>query len=301
MCRHSYRTRDMFNVPVECKCNSCITCLRTNRTFWYHRILSDVSACQRFANRGSSFVTLTLAPKKDVYNPPLDKRHLTLFWKLARKRIDYKLNYYAIGDYGGRTQRTHYHAILIGVPSEHASMICRRDWLHGFYDVEPAVSSNINYVVSYMQRQNNAQKRLYEKLGYQAPFATMSHGIGYSLFTRDMDLLLSEGKYWFKGRKYSLPPYWKAKFATKLLPLDFSQYEAVASRLGFPSPQDYLEYRAFVAEQNALKRARNKFDPPQGLKNLPHSSNPVDIYRKSFNSLKVSSYEDSIDFILRSL
>jgi len=61
----------------------------------------------------NSFVTLTyedkhLPPDGNLHYPDLQK-----FWKRLRKEIG-ELRYYAVGEYGGKTNRPHYHACIFG-------------------------------------------------------------------------------------------------------------------------------------------------------------------------------------------
>lgn len=67
------------------------------------------------------FLTFTYN-KESLPNPPtLIKRHMQLFFKKLRKMIwqEYpdnpKIKYFMCGEYGGQTNRPHYHAIVYGV------------------------------------------------------------------------------------------------------------------------------------------------------------------------------------------
>ena len=59
MCNHMYHTRDIYGKPVKVPCGSCVTCRRTQSTFWSHRIQSDIAHLEK-SGIGSSFVTLTI-------------------------------------------------------------------------------------------------------------------------------------------------------------------------------------------------------------------------------------------------
>lgn len=67
------------------------------------------------------FLTFTYN-KENLPNPPsLDHRHIQLFYKRLRKHIwktnpdNPKIKYLTCGEYGGQTNRPHYHAIVFGV------------------------------------------------------------------------------------------------------------------------------------------------------------------------------------------
>ena len=147
MCNHMYHTRDIYGHPVKVPCGSCVTCRRTQSTFWSHRIQSDISYLDK-SGIGSSFVTLTI--ESDT-TPVLRKSDLQKFFKRLRKSCpDYPFKYLAIGDYGENTFRPHYHALLIGFPPELSAFV-RKNWSLGFVDVDAVCTGNVNYVVRYMQ------------------------------------------------------------------------------------------------------------------------------------------------------
>ncbi|WNK13252.1 MAG: replication initiator protein [Microvirus sp.] len=89
---------------LQVPCGKCIGCQKTKSQVWsvrlYHESLQHERNC---------FVTLT-------YNEPcpktINKRDLQLFFK--RLRHVHRLRYFACGEYGTRTRRPHYHAIIFG-------------------------------------------------------------------------------------------------------------------------------------------------------------------------------------------
>ena len=104
MCNHMYGTRDIYGHPVKVPCGSCVTCRRTQSTFWSHRIQSDIAELEK-SGTGSSFVTLTL--ESDT-TPILRKSDLQKFFKRLRKSCpDYPFKYLAIGYYELNTPRQH--------------------------------------------------------------------------------------------------------------------------------------------------------------------------------------------------
>ena len=257
MCNHMYHTRDIFGRPVKVPCGSCVTCRRTQSTFWSHRIQSDISHLEK-SGAGSSFVTLTI--ESDT-TPILRKSDLQKFFKRLRKSCPaYPFKYLAIGDYGENTFRPHYHALLIGFPPELSAYV-RKNWSLGFVDVDAVCTGNVNYVVRYMQAQTPTEKAKFARLGLQEPFSLTSQGIGQSLFDK-----CDNGYYRFKGVKYKIPLYWQGKLNVPPQPADLSRYIDVARRNGFSNPQAYLEYKSRVAEECITRSNRNKLKPAQGIK-----------------------------------
>lgn len=268
MCEHMYSTRTIFGEPIKVPCGSCITCSSTKQRFFSHRIQSDVSALGR-KGIGSSFVTLTY--NDDPHS--ISKDEFQRFFKRLRKNSDYKFSYLALGDYGGQTQRPHYHFIGIGLPTEVAEHYSRKSWKKGFIDVEPATSSNINYIVRYISKFDSNYKQQFSDSGVEQPFSLKSLGIGQSLFDQQYDYIRDTGRYFWNGHSYAVPAYWLAKLGVIPQRADLSGYTATAHRLGFADAQSYLNYRSKVKELASMRRCQNMLKPPQGLKYLPDHSN----------------------------
>ena len=93
---------------LEIPCGKCILCRKQKAAEWSLRMYHELSTSQK-----ASFVTLTYDDTKLPANQTLVKAHLQNFMKRLRKRIEpEKLRYYAVGEYGDKTQRPHYHMIL---------------------------------------------------------------------------------------------------------------------------------------------------------------------------------------------
>lgn len=61
----------------------------------------------------NSFITLTYDDAHTPEHNSLRYDDLRQFWKRLRRRVG-KLSYYAVGEYGGTTNRPHYHACIFG-------------------------------------------------------------------------------------------------------------------------------------------------------------------------------------------
>lgn len=150
----------------------------------------------------------------------LHKGHLQSFFKRLRRSHErastYRgIKYYACGEYGGKTNRPHYHVILFG--SEPTEII--KNWGFGkvhFGRVEPA---SIGYVLKYMSKPSKIPK--HKKDDRLKEFAIMSKGLGKNY------LQSSKMVQWHKddllnrmyvnipdGKKASMPRYYKDKLYT---------------------------------------------------------------------------------------
>lgn len=97
-------------------CGKCPACRMDYSRTWANRMIIELHDMNNLA----VFLTLTYNPQSLPRNergkPTLDKRHLQLFWKRLRKKFPgRKIRYYVAGEYGPKTHRPHYHAIVFGL------------------------------------------------------------------------------------------------------------------------------------------------------------------------------------------
>lgn len=139
---------DPFPVP----CGKCCGCRMDRAREWKDRLVLESSYY-----RHVYFLTITY--DDDHLPPALEKRDLQLFFKRMRKRIS--LRYFACGEYGDKTHRPHYHAILfmdlplplsgIGVNRYHSPLVSEC-WSVGLHEVSEANASTIAYVAGYCNK-----------------------------------------------------------------------------------------------------------------------------------------------------
>lgn len=97
-------------------CGKCVGCRMDYSRTWADRMLIELSDNENQA----FFLTLTYnpehLPRSNKNVPTLCKRDLQLFWKRLRKAFSgRKIRYYIAGEYGPKTHRPHYHAIVYGI------------------------------------------------------------------------------------------------------------------------------------------------------------------------------------------
>jgi len=114
----------------------------------------------------SSFITLTLSDEHLPSPPSLDPRHLELLWK--RMRPGARFSYYACGEYGERSRRPHYHAILFGWWPDDAkrwkesavgplfkSSFLEARWGLGFVSLSAVSMATMVYVAKYVLKRDD--------------------------------------------------------------------------------------------------------------------------------------------------
>lgn len=185
LCKKPYRKG-----PQQFGCGQCLPCRINHKRTWTMRLYLEFL---EWHDKGlpAAFITLTYNPKSHPTDGSLNKRHLQLFLKRLRKALEpHEIRYYAVGEYGEKTWRPHYHLIIFGIgPMQ--SMIIQKAWsdssgdpmghIHVGQNVE---LSAIQYCVSYLVNGKKGRGRtLTAPDGTQrAPeFAVMSlrPGIGY--------------------------------------------------------------------------------------------------------------------------
>jgi len=94
--------------PIQVPCSTCILCREEQARQWAIRITHEAQSWDE-----SSFLTLTYHDSHLPENGSLNYADLQKFWKRLRKAIG-PLRYYAVGEYGDKSYRPHYHACLFG-------------------------------------------------------------------------------------------------------------------------------------------------------------------------------------------
>jgi len=219
--KNMYNQDLMINVP----CGKCINCLKRRASDWSFRLEQEVKV-----SSSACFLTLTYEnpPKTDLGYHTLKKRDFQTFLKRLRKLVPVKmennrnvnkLKYYACGEYGTRTQRPHYHAVLFNLPHwliANPQQISDT-WKNGHIHIVNNNLKTINYVVGYMQKQGMV--KLNEQDNRAPEFSLMSKGMGNAYLTDAMIQYYRSRKLFCivkeEGQIISMPRYYKNIIYTK--------------------------------------------------------------------------------------
>jgi hypothetical protein len=146
-------------------CGKCNFCLQARRVDWSFRL------CQELRDSSAAhFLTLTYEVEPEG---GLVKRDLQLFLKRLRKLNSQGVRYYAVGEYGTRTFRAHYHAIMFNVDQMVIHQL-EKLWSHGHVLCGTVTPASIHYVTKYHVNASG------DATGRAPPFCCMSRkpGIG---------------------------------------------------------------------------------------------------------------------------
>lgn len=165
---------------VSVPCGKCIPCLMNKRAEWCFRLEQE-----HRVSKSAHFVTLTYDQKHLRTDNSLEKRDLQLYLKRLRKKDEtQRIRYYAVGEYGSKNGRPHYHIILFNSNERDI----RLSWVDangasiGLVHVGRVNPASVAYVTKYV-----IQKPLHND-EREKPFATMSrrYGIGAHYLSDNM-------------------------------------------------------------------------------------------------------------------
>lgn len=134
------------------------------------------------------FLTLTYRDEELPDDAMLCKRDLQRYIKSVRNfyRTKRRIRYYACGEYGERTHRPHYHAILFGVYVHEASAVSQL-WPHGGVAVGTVTPESIQYVAGYVCKK--LSKKEDPKCAQEFAIMSLKPGIGYPALDKILELL----------------------------------------------------------------------------------------------------------------
>lgn len=238
-----YIAKHEISVP----CGKCAFCGATRRTDWATRLHYEA-----LKHTDKKFVTLTYATPHltwDHNQPQLVKSDLQKWFKRVRK-AGYKIRYYAVGEYGSKTMRPHYHVILFGdVPDEHI----RKSWPLGQVHIGNVTQASIAYTLGYL-----VNKKWTWTHHRTPPFSLMSTkpALGANYLTADMIAWhKSDRKNYviLDGQKRHLPRYYKNKIFSKI---DHVRIAVKAQKEDFKRQVAWLRHpsRARMANPLAYRR-----------------------------------------------
>lgn len=91
-------------------CGQCMPCRMNRRRLWTHRIMLE-----SIVHEHCAFATLTYNNDNLPEGGTVVPSHLQLFMKRLRKRLDKRIRFFGVGEYGDDFERPHYHLALFGV------------------------------------------------------------------------------------------------------------------------------------------------------------------------------------------
>lgn len=235
----SQTCKDRKDDFIEIPCNRCIDCRLKRSREWANRCMMELAF---YEPSECWFVTLTYDDAHimtygndiDVFDHTLMKKDLQDFWKRLRihavrnESCNRKIRYFACGEYGDKTFRPHYHAIIYGIPwidinswemsksgnKLFRSPILEKIWSNGIVCVSPVTWNTCAYTARYtMKKSNGRDNDFYLDIGLEPEFLTMSRrpGIARDYYELHKDHIYEFDEIILKGDKDALkikPPHY---------------------------------------------------------------------------------------------
>lgn len=237
--------------PIDLPCGKCIGCRADQSLMWSVRCYHESTLHDK-----TSFITLTYSDELLPPDGKLVKSDLQKFFKRIRK--DYpprSLRYFACGEYGDKTNRPHYHAILFGEnflndrldinENLYTSQTLQNYWKYGHVSIAPVTMASICYVCGYVTK----------KMDDPDTFNLMSRrpGIGHDWLTRYHDDLARTGMVTIEGRQWPIPKRyleWEAEHLDHLP--EIRQQQAIENK------KDRIQLRNLEKNRQSKWKERNR-------------------------------------------
>lgn len=193
-------------------------CRITRTREWSIRIMHELDHW----NAVGSFVTLTYDEEHVPINTcpaewscaPLVKDHLTRYIKRLRKSLGKnKIRYYAVGEYGEKHNRPHYHLIIFGLGPESEEI--DEAWKYGIVYKGDVSYKSAQYVAAYVQKKlyGKREKEYGDKI---PPYSVMSKGLGKAFCDENSETLVDTLSVTINGKPAGLPRYYRKRLGDRI-------------------------------------------------------------------------------------
>lgn len=213
---------------IKVPCGQCWGCRLEQSRLWALRCMHELKQHEH-----AQYVTLTysdenIPPHNSLHKPHLQEFYKRLRQKIVRDKLPYKIRHYSCGEYGEKTERPHYHAIIYGLdlPDKtyykhhngfnlYKSAWLEKIWKNGHVTIGNVSFESCAYVARYIMKKVNGKKFLQTYFTFdkdtglvlterQQEFTVMSRkpGIGrefYDQYRSDMYQYGTDGRCIIRG------------------------------------------------------------------------------------------------------
>lgn len=217
------------NTGVQVPCGKCPNCRSNRASAWSFRLMQEEKV-----SFSSYFITLTYNTDhvpilKTSGYMSLNKSDLQKFFKRLRKLSTIPIRYYAVGEYGGKTFRPHYHIILFNSnPCDVARAWSLDNKSLGDVHYGSVTEASVGYTLKYITKRPRIP--VHQNDDREREFSLMSKGLGKNYLSKEMiNYHLGLGYVdqqgvindrmnctLYDGKKISMPRYYKDKLYNKL-------------------------------------------------------------------------------------
>lgn len=170
----------------------------------------------------STFITLTYNPENCPKSNSISKRELQLFLKRLRKHTKIKFRYFAVGEYGSKSLRPHYHAIVFGIGIDIMQENITKAWQLGMTHVGQVTAQSAAYVAHYTTKKNVNFKLNNPELEPEFTLMSRRPGLGMdwaykiALAYQARHIKFEGTTYRTNGKVYPIDPYMRRTIHRRL-------------------------------------------------------------------------------------
>lgn len=268
-------------------CGRCRNCRINRRREWTGRLL--LHHCGH--EGASAFVTLTYRPEEVHVDDkgrgvlwPVDIRN---FLQRVRRSVG-PLTYVVVGEYGERSGRPHYHALL-WVPDirTDVSRVVGEAWDVGFVHVGDISEASIAYTCAYVLKRMTSEDD--ERLEGRPPeFGRYSHGLGVpaiaalrAIARPNVDgVLVIPREFRIFGKRWPIPRYIRRKLREEGYEFEKSQGEVQEREFvsllrecsAAAAAEELARFRAEVAGERAVRQEQARVRSTRNLEVKRHET-----------------------------
>lgn len=217
---------------ITVRCGQCIECRLRRSAAWATRCVHESSLYAR-----NCFITLTYSPEHIPHGGTLVLKHYQDFMKRLRKRMGEGIRFFHCGEYGEKTQRPHYHAILFNMDFDdkvpwkvrdeytyYNSKILTDLWGYGHTAIGEANFLTAAYVARYVTKKitGPTAQQHYERLNLQTG-----------------EIIDLKSEYVTMSRRPGIGKLWFDKYKTDVYPSDEVVIERGDKMIKLPPPKYY--------------------------------------------------------------
>lgn len=254
---------------LQVPCGTCICCREE-----YARQAAIRIAHEATCHETNSFVTLTYNDANLPTFGSLDYRHLTLFLKRLRRSVG-ALRYYAVGEYGDRSLRPHYHLCIFGHDFTDNRIITRMSphllwtqealttcWGLGRVEVGALTFETARYTASYVTKKLRSKQRYVridettgELVAVEQPKAFMSDNLGKDWWIQYGQQLEHNDYVIINGKKQK-PPKAYDKWLAQIKPQTIQEIKTNREKKAKPTSKQQNRARARTAHARVKQKSK---------------------------------------------
>lgn len=259
---------------LELPCRKCIGCRLDIARQWAIRCVHESQM-----HKENCFLTLTYNSQSLPKGNTLVKKHVQLFVKRLRDLLDrggikQKIRYYAVGEYGSKGDRPHYHILLFGFAfpdstlfyqeankALYTSAVLQSLWPYGFCTIGDLNFDTACYCARYVQKKYIGDNPDDHYQGRIPEFALMSKqngGIGFSWFEKYKNDLYNHDVCVVDARFITRPPAFYDRQLKKIDPDKFENLQQKRREKAKENPDNTLERRAVKKRIQQIKQEEKK-------------------------------------------